>query len=392
MVLDAIDQIRPTISEFYAAIPIGESVDSVKPFWMFEHLAPTQVVGNFTNADSKLTITGKPFGRTVTRTDMLKILRLNAVLRYDYSSGTVIAKVTAVDPTNPVVTLTATSGTSLPGTDQSGKTWLVIGEPSTDAEDASNPRFFDRDFMYTTTELFSDVFSIEKTRRGLGMQGVRDEYAHQLDLLLQRLEWIQARSVLSGWPEVSGGEPQSLLETERARLCGLDWWPEYLFGSGKDYENSSLLQNLSGAALTQTHINTMVGELDKQGAKFSRGDWRFVTRPEIADYMQDYDLSYRESPADRTTAGFTIEKVRTKRGVDVKISRDWFVPEGTAWFVDVSQCEIHPFKGMEMLKEQLGRTNATSETWQIARRLVGLVLRNAPISVAKIKNISMTGS
>lgn len=388
IILGAIDKIKTQTSEFYGKIQMDKAVSTTKPYWMEELDYPREVTGTLTGGDT-LTVTGNLFGAAASRTNLLKVCRTNAVLRHDSGTATTIATVDAIHATNPILTLSATSGTSMPS-NSTGQVWTVINEPATDAEDAHTPRFLNRKFRWTTSELFTDFFTIEDARKYTSMEGVANELSHQLEALLVRMERTIASAVIQSWPEVDGsGDPKSTMEEERSRLCGLDWWPEYYFASGQEFENSEILVDLAGENLTQGYIDNMVAAMDANGTNFNEGTWVYVTRPEIFDFMQSYGLSYRQMEQGSTTAGFSVDKVRTKRGVDVSLAKDWYVPRNTGYLVNYANVKIHPFKGGELKKGQIASKNITSEMWQIARRLVGTVIRKGPISIGKHKNINM---
>lgn len=388
-VLKGIDKIRPLVSELYGKISKGPVVDTTKPYWLEERTRTDKLVCTLSGSGTTLTVTGNLFGQTITRDNMLKVVRNNARLRHDDGSTTTIADVTAVDATLPQLTVAAGSGTSMPA-DGASQTWYVIGEPATDAEDAHTPRFQTRKFRYATSELFTDLVTIELTRENTAMEGIGNEFIHQLELRISNQEWMKARSLICGWPRLTGGgEPKSTMEDERSTLIGLDFYPEYLFGSGKEYENSEILMDLEGVAMEQDHVNRMIAAMEANGTNFNEGNWLLVAPPNIIDLMQTWGLIYREMTQDSREVGFSVERVRTKRGVVVNIARDWFIPEYSAVFVNLSSLQYRPFKGMEFLRGEISKKNVTSKQVQIASRIVGLIMRNCVQSVGKFKRVAM---
>jgi hypothetical protein len=319
--------------------------------------------------------------------NLKKIARVGTVLRYETGGTTAIAIVSALDGSNPVLTVTAESGTSLP-TNGASQTWQIVSEPFTDASAADNPRMLSRKTRFTTTQIFSETFEIARSRENLAMEIIGNETETQVDSLLYKMRQSMAYSTIMMWPKMSGATVYSAMEEERSRLCGLEFWCNNLFASGKEFENASILKDLSGAAVDISDIDTLARTLMLNGSDFGSGSWEIWVHPNVRAYMHDYNLTFREKPDTSKEAGFLVDKLNLKIGATVSVNDDIYIPERQLYLVDMSKLGYGWYKNDKVHREEIAMDTSRVKRWQISCQMYGLVERDAPVSLGFIKNIA----
>jgi hypothetical protein len=404
IILAKIDKIIPQVSPLAARMKSLNTINGTDPKWIEEQAYPYQLTGTFVNGTGVFTVTGNLFQATPTRANMLKIARTLAVLRMELNGVTHIAQVSAVDAALPKLTLGAISGTDLPADSPVGTTytWNVIGEPVADADPATNPRFLARKFRKATTQIFSDTFQIEKTRKMQAMEGVTNEFEEQVNALLKKMALQQAQARLQQWPLISSGQPQTMLDgAERPLLCGLTWWPRFLFDDAPDGASwtaqwnkfdttvaATPLRNLAAANLTEDDLDNLCGAMYDNWSRFDEGEWVIATHPWVRDYMHEYGMAYRRLTQDSKVAGALVEEVKLKRAnKSVPLVMDPYLPRGTALLVNLSNVGRGYLEGDEIQKGELPADSIRHERWQITCQEYGIVVREAPTSIGMIYNI-----
>lgn len=391
-VLGKIDRIEQRESELAKRMKKLNNIDAVDPKWLEEMSYPHRVTGTLVNSSGVLTINQPIFNHTVTRADVLAVMNLDSVLRVDIAGVTSILKCTVVDATNPVVTLVADSGTSMPA--NGTYDFELLPETGYDSKDARNPRFVDRYFRGCTTQIFDDyVFQIEKTRKIIAMEGVKDEVEHQVDMLLEKMVLDRQRVRIQQWPLLSGGLPVTQKDDKQTRMMGLTFWPEFLFSTTGSWNaqwkvDENLLKNLGGENLLIDDLDNLCGYMDDNGSNFQSGNWLIVTTPWVRDYMNNFGLSAREMTQDSTTAGYYVDRVRLKRaGKPIDCISDRHLPRGTLIMVKLDNVGYGSLEGDEFTKGQLPAGGLGYEKWAMRAQDYGIALREAPTSIGMIKYI-----
>jgi len=385
---DKLDQMRIQQSDLFGKVKELPEIANLKPLWMEESPYPHSVVGTLSGVSPRyLTITGNLFNASPTLVNLQKIARVGTVLRYEASGTVCIAIVSAVDGTDPILTVAAESGTALPS-NASGMTWQIVGEPFTDSAAANESRMLARKTRFTTTQIFQEVFEILQSRENLAMEIVGNEVEAQIDSLIYKMRQSMAYSLIQMWPAMSGATVYSAMETERPRMCGLEFWCNNLFGSGKEFENASILKDLSGAAVDISDIDTLARTMMLNGSDFGSGQWEIWVHPNVRAYMHDYNLTFREKPDTSTEAGFLVDKLNLKIGATVGVNDDIYVPERQLYLVNLSSLGYGWYKNDKIHRNEIPMQTSRTKRWQISCQMYGLVVRNAPISLGLIKNIA----
>jgi hypothetical protein len=388
LLIEKLDQMRIKQSDFFGKVKELPDIANLKPLWMEESPYPHSIVGTLAGTSTRtITVTGNLFNASPTLINLQKIARVGTVLRYEASGTTAMAIVSAVDSTNPILTVTAESGTSLPSNGAS-QTWQIVGEPFTDASAANEARMLARKTRFTTTQIFNEVFEILQSRENLAMEIVGNEVEHQIDSLIYKMRQSMAYSIIQMWPYMSGSTVYSAMETERSRLTGLEFWCNNLFASGKEFENSSILKDLSGASVDISDIDTLARTMMLNGSDFGSGDWQIWVHPNVRAYMHDYAISFREKPDTSREAGFLVDKLNLKIGATIGVNDDIYIPERQLYLVDMSKLGYGWYKNDKIHRNEIPMQTSRTKRWQISCQMYGLVVRDAPISLGLIKNIA----
>ena len=189
------------------------------------------------------------------------------------------------------------------------------------------------------------------------------------------------------WPELHGALGTAIhtgLEEEAPRLAGLEYWPNVLFGSSMEFENTDLLKDLSGAAVDISDIDTLARKMLLNNSDFGQGSWELWCHPNTRAYMHDYQISYRDKPDTSKEVGFLVDYINLKIGKRVPIYDDIYMPEHQLYLVDMDKIGYGYFKNDRMERREMP-TMGRNRAWQISCQLYGLVIRQAPVSIGLIK-------
>ncbi len=387
LLLQKLDQFRVTSSDWYAKLKKLPQISDVEPRWLEEKGYPRTLTGTLSGTSPRyFTVTGNLFGASPTRASMLQCVRTDAVLFIEIAGVISAMKVSAVDATNPILTVTATGGTSLP-TNAAGMVVNVTNEPFSDAAPAENPRFLGRDYRGVSTEIFSDTFQIEKTRKHIKMALGISELDHQINELLIRLRDLHATSCIYSYPEVSGGVVQTMLKTAKPRLCGLIWWFEELFGSGGDWENNKILVDMGGKPVDVEDFDKAALEMVNQDADFGKGDWQAWMHPNARWYLHESGQFMRRTDRQDKVAGYGVETMFLKScGKEIPVYQDVRFPKTRSFLLDMSNLGHGNFEDDDLSRGKLAADSIRNERWQITDQLYGLVVRNTKNIGACLKN------
>ncbi len=381
--LDMYTQLKPTTFKRFKKLPM---IGHPAPRWGEQESYVHEIEGTLSGTGTTLTVTGDLFNATATRANLLKLINdENTILRRDYGGTVSLAMVTAIHASNPVLTVEAYANTSMPS-DGASQKWTILGEPWKDSRDAENARVVPRTTRGTYSQIFADMFEILESRQNLDMEWIANESEHQIDMLMERMAERVAYCAIQMHPYYSGGF-KNALEVEDATMAGLDWWAENLFGSGGDYENSSILYDIGGDSLDKDHLDNLSYAMLKNTTDFGQGDWVIATHPSIKQYMNDYGISYRDFGEKSKEYGFMVDKLNLKVGKSVEIIGDWYVPKDTAYLVNCSNWSWRYYKNDEPHRKRLSEDGRYMR-WMISCQVVGLQGRNVKTSLGKIKNIA----
>jgi len=386
MILDKIDAIIKKPGDFFANMVNIGSISDVKPRWVEELDYPDQLVGDHVTAagTTTLTVTGNLFNVAPTRANIVKCVRPYATLQTTIVGVDYNAEISSVHATNPTMVIVGTGGSSLPA-DDTDVTWTITGQPFTDADDADDDRILDRYTRFTTSQIFSDTFRIEKTRENIKTRLIGNEVEHQIEAIVRRMRREMHYGVMRMPPVVSGGVPQSMFETQRPRLCGLLWWANYLFGTGGELENDEIYVNL-GAGLTKDDIDSVARALFLANADFSDG-WQIWCHPLVRDVIQSYDNDIRRISGTDTTVGYGVDNLRLNVGTIVPIKQDRLIPTDCLILANMANMQYGFFQGDEISREELPH-GGRYRRWQISAQMVGAIPRMAPVSLGVIRGIT----
>lgn len=377
-----LDEFREQQPGIFPHIQKMKEGDSFERLWMFEEDYPSVLTGTTSGTGTVLTVTGNLFGAAVTRAAVLNCgIRAGTILRYDYQGTTTITRVASVDATLPVINMVVDTATDTP-TDGAGQTWRIVSSPFTDAKPYSSPTMLDRDFLYSTTEIIENTFGIEKSRAIVKMAGGIDEVRHQLKKCLEKHMGDIARAVTLQHPVISSGVPQSIRKTEEPRLCGLLWWPKYLYGSGGKWENSDIYKNMSGSPVLMDDWNALATAMWNNGTNFSKGKWECWVAQDVFDQMQKYDQFFRQMDYKDKTAGYEVEMIklyRIPKPIPVKV--DPIFPEGYSTILDMTAPRWSNVKGDRLVRKEMPMPTSRSRVWQLTQQIEGVELRRAKTSM-----------
>lgn len=365
---------------------------SFKRRWMFGHAHPTSLVCTLAGSGTRtLEVTGQLYGKAITRASLLNVVRVGAVLRYDSGGTTSMARVTAIDASNPIMSVEATGDTSLP-TNGTSQTWRRISKPFTDSKAASDSPMSDRDTLYTGTEIFEGTITLEKSRIIIQMQNDIDEVEYQTDLMLEDMEMQVADAAIWQIPQISGGVPQTLRENEEPRLFGLDWWFDYLFGSGGKFENTNLVRNMAGKPVSLTVLDEQMTYLLQHGVNVNKMNLEIWTTPTIKDYMKTYELAYARDDYDTDTVGRKIESVRlAHREKPVPVYSDDRYMDGFMHMLNMDCPHIGDVEGDTLKKERMPTETQRKIKDQWTRQKEGLMITSPKELGCKLYNIDPNG-
>jgi hypothetical protein len=387
LMLAKVDKNRAQKPDFLGRLKTLPAVDHVKPRWLEQEGYVHKLTGTFSSSGTTFTVTGDLFGQSITRALLLRVARPNSILAYTEAGLDYRLLVSAVHGSNPVLTCELYGGaTAIAGLDSLGPSSngtgievRVIGEPYTDAEDATNPRMVDRKTRYTTTQIFSDTLQMLKTRAKQRMEGNINELETQVDELLWKLRIEKAYSVIQMYPKIVSSAAASMIETERPTLCGLEWSIQNIHGTAGERPNASIWKSAAGARLDAALIDGVAKAMGANGTDFDNGDWLIWVHPNQREWMHDFGLSYREVGETSTTAGFYVDRIRLKNGKVMEIADDWYMPEDKLFILNMNDWGIGNIADDSVSREELPH-GGRYRKWQISEQVYGLVNRNALIN------------
>lgn len=382
-----VQQVKARESGLLKKIATRPAIMSVKPQRIEQHDYPHEVTCTLAGTVTRtLTVTGDLFHKTATRALMLRVLRAQAQLIYTAAGVDYPARVTAIDATNPVVTIEAwNSGGALP-TNGTGQVWRVVGQPFTDAEDASEGRMLDAKLRFVSTQIFSDTFKSLKTWELVKMHGDINKIPRQFEALYRKLRIEMANALIMSEPVLSAGVIQTMEEEERPTMAGLRWLVATYFGAGGEFADANAYRNLSGNAVDLNDWDEIAFNMAKAGTDFGSGDWWACVHPYTRQYMHDYNVSIIETQRTDDVAGNKINYLDLKIGKKVPIFDDWYMPVDKGYLIDISQCGHAPLKGDELSRGELPTGSTRNTAWQISFQEAGLIIDNLPVSVGGFYN------
>jgi hypothetical protein len=365
-----------------------KSNNDVKPRIAYEHDYPTEMVCTLSGTSPRyLTLTGNVFGQTASLTYLRQIVRVGARLQYEDTDGTIYdASVTALDATNPIMTVTGANAGALPTNDTS-MTWYIVAEPWNDVDDVSGNRSLAPKFANCTTQVFMEKFDIGWTIKNQKNRVVNDPVEHQLQGLMRKIYQSLCQSAINGRPVLSAGVPQSMLETNTPTLCGLmTWWMPELFGSGKEfYGTGEQWKNLGGVTLDPSHLNDLLAAITDAGGNV--GDNIDIWVPpvigrQVDDWGEEYTISERED----NTVGRHVTHFRSKEGGLHRVMRERVLRKRQIWVGDPTAV-----MGNWMSDDQLRRKPLDSrgryDSCYITGQYQGMLLANPSQKMAGAYNI-----
>jgi hypothetical protein len=388
MVEAGIDTFREHMPGLFPRLKKFEDGDTFERRWMWEEDYPSKLTGTLSGSGTTFTVTGNLFGKAVSLESLKNCIRVGAILYRDVGGVMSVAQVAAIDAVDPVLTLTADDNGTMPS-DSSGQEWIIAAQPWQDKKPASDPRMVDRDFLYTTTQIFERSFGLEKSRAIQQMRLGIDEIEHQVTKLRQDMENELARACVLGMPKLDGsGDPVSMRGTAEPRMCGLIFWGKYLHGTGGRWVNAALYRDMDGEPVLEDDLNTMANAMYDNGTDFENRNIEIWADPKTRKYMHKYGLSFRDVPQDSTTAGFKVDQVQLEvSGKPVRVSADPYYPPGTLQFIDMDSPRYGYVKDDHYHKEEIPTGSYRSKKWQMGFQGEGVMLKKAKTSLATMRNI-----
>jgi hypothetical protein len=390
LILGDLDTIESKESTFTARMKRFPSVDHVKPRWGEEYAYPKTLVGTLSGSGATFTVTGDILHQTATRELMLKVINEGGIISYRTGGVTSQARVTAVDPTNAILSLTAHGGTTMPS-DGASQTWEVLGEPYSDTQDIDNPRSIDHYTRFTGSQIFSEMYEIGRTRSKQRMQFVNDPIEHDVKMLVRKMRRDAYRALFKMYPEISGGVPLTMLETEKPKLFGYMWWMGYLFGSGGEFESTDLYKDMGGASVLKDHWDELALNMHENDTDFNSGRWEITVHPRMRDYMHDYDITFREMGYDERTVGTFVDFINLKIGKKVPVFSDLECPLDVGILANMDNTGFTYFSGDEFTREEK-MTGGRYRQWQLSMQPVGLIMKNPGVNHGMLYNAAYRGS
>lgn len=384
-----LDSISMPESRFMDSMTKMPTVDHVKPRWGEEVRIPNVLVGTMSGSGTVFTVTGNIFNKAVSRARVMQCVDEGGIMTMTTGGVTYHVKVTAVDPTLPVLTVEAHSD-SATAPDGAAQSWKILGEPYSDATDIDNAREIERWTRYTTTQIFSEVVRMLKTRGKQRIEFIGNELEHQVEAVLEKMKMNQYSSMLNMSPVLVSGAAASMLETEKPALSGVLWRIRSLFASGKECEDLERYVDMGGAAVTKPHLDALILRMYLTGSKFEKGRWEIWTDVNTRQYMHDYDMTMRETSREDDTVGSNVNKIKSKLGKVFTLHDDVDMPEGTVVIANMEDWGWGYFADDQLTREEKP-SGGRYKQWQLSSQLYGAVQRNAPVSSGMLYNAAAVG-
>jgi hypothetical protein len=268
--------------------------------------------------------------------------------------------------------------------DSGAVTWVILGEPWTDATDVTDTRALDRFFRECGTEIFAESFEILETRKNTKYEEVNNEVEHQMKALVDRLKQKIGYSLLRSLPYYSSGYKYGNA-TQRPTLTGLWGWAVI---TQSEYANTNVYVNKSSAELVKEDIDDLVKAMwVEERANFNSGDWYIACHPYVHQYISEFDNAMRDTTRTDKTAGYMVTRLMTKIGKEFPVLPDIYMRPGVLHVCNASKFEHGYYSNDDIHRKELA-TQGRYQRWLVSFQKYGLVARSPRQNLGTIYGIA----
>jgi hypothetical protein len=366
-------------SDIMSKIKKGEMISTPVKRWMEEWDYPQAITA--TLATTTLTISGYLFGAAVTAETINKVLRIGTILERPSDGVQVrVSSMTGVDDGTPFAATVAAHGNSSLSDDSTAITWDIIGELWKDSTDASTTRSLERGFREVGCQIHEESFQILKSRKNTKYEIVGDEAQHQMSRLLDKMRRSLAMACIRMRPTYSGGYKYGNAVEESA-MCGIFAWPII---TQAEMANTDVYVNKAQEELTKDDINNLVKRmwLDEL-SNFNRGDWWIVCHPNTAEYINQFDLTTRQTTRKDTGVGYEVKTFDSGIGKSFPILADPYMRADTLGVLNFASMSWGYFNDDELDRKELP-TMGRYQQWMISMQTWGVQVRDPRSAIGTI--------
>lgn len=380
--LTGLDRITKSASDTLAKLKVGPSIATPVVRWMEQQDYPTSITGYWTTSSTDgFAVSGYLFGEAASWSNMNKCIRVGTIL--ERASDGAQVKVSAIHASALTFTC-ATYGNSPTGYDSGPVQWDIISEPWSDYKDVDSTRALDFYFREVGTEIFAESFEIPKTRQNTKYEHTQNETEDQIKHLLEKLRRQMASALIRSRPYYASTYKYGN-QTETSTLCGLHTWPAI---TQAEMANTNVYVNASTAEISKTYLDNLVKAMWlEENSDFNTGDWWIACHPNVAQFIHDFEISYREKTESSTKAGFSIEKFDSKIGKTFPILVDPYFRPDVLQIVDFSKLQYGYYANDRLDRKELS-TQGRYQRWLVSFQLYGLVVRKPRQSIGTIYGLA----
>lgn len=263
--------------------------------------------------------------------------------------------------TSHVSTATATS---------TSETFIIVGNPFADLDDASNDISAGRAKRRNFCQVFERAVQITQTRKGMDMEAVVDELQHQIKLRTLALKRELDIAVIHGLAYWDGSYKTAT--TEYRTFQGII---NYIRDYDLDNTNEDTLVTQTSGALTISALNELLYDIWDAGGLDEMSDPIILVGGKQQRVIASWEKELRRVEQGERQVGYYRDVFLSDMGKEFPVVLDRWMASDKLVVLDRSRISLRPLTGDGWHLEKMAKTGR-SEKWQLSGQYT-LEVRNA---------------
>ena len=354
-VSQVLDTILRNDTSFMAGMKKGSPAKNTTTKWVDEDPQSIELTGTYVAATNVLTISDP-----ATSAGVLLRCRKGAIIQPKATPDWIMQF--GSDPVTGANTMTVLKGTDADV--GSAATFVIISQPYTDTEDASDDISRSRNIRKNFVQIFERAIEITKLRDGISMHAVANEFAHQTDLRLREMKDEIDRSL---WHSIPADDSGYTADVERPMMMGFIGYVRDPDLDGTDEDGGNIVDG-ADAALTIDVLEDLIRGMDDLGAfteKGSRDHEFWFPRQQVEKFSALDGVIRRSEARDKYVGVYKEWYISASTGLEFPIKTDLNLtrvrPDVIA-LVDKARIEYCWLQGDDMMRSKLAQT--TLRKWK----------------------------
>ena len=279
-----------------------------------------------------------------------------------------IYRVDTIDGDSALEVTIYASGTH--ATHSGAQTWVIVGSPYSDLDDASDDISQERTKRRNFTQVFEKSVQITQSRKGIDMEAVMNDLQLQIKYRTLEMKRDLGIAVVNSIASYDGTQ-----KSGQSEWRSMQGWVNYIRDYNMDNTNEDTTVTQVSGALTVAAINDLMYLMWNLGGIDEMSDCIIVVGPAQQRVISTFEKDIRRAEVGERKVGYYKDLFISDMGIELPVVLDRYFPPDKLGILDRSRISLRALSGDTWHMEKMAK-HGRSEKWQLSGQYT-IEVRNA---------------